>query len=229
MGTRVQTRPGALQAEKCADGRRRLLRDIRVDVSRNVDKSEIVTVPTCFVTDYSSLPWGTRWFMHWSRVDVAGVVHDYLYRCGAGVPSYTKAHADRIWRSVALSGDRRAWWHQAWLGWLALRLFGWSSFRRRDVWAYTDEPTASRMCTRPWTTWLAHIVVLMAVPLAVFALVIALPRIPGIWHWVAEAYRPLYELPWQSVVPPLLLLLFLLWILPDEGRNQVPMCENDTT
>lgn len=133
MGTRVQPRPGALQVEKRADGRRRLLREIRVDVSSNLDKSDIVTVPAGFVTDYSSLPWGTRWFMHWSRVDVAGVVHDYLYRCGEGVSGYTKARADAFWRRVALSGDRRAWCHQAWLGWLVLRLFGWCSFRRRDV------------------------------------------------------------------------------------------------
>ena len=219
MGTRVQSRPGALQAEKCADGRRRLLREIRVDVSRKVNKSEIITVPTDFVTDYSSLPWGTRWLMHWSRVDVAGVVHDYLYRCGAGVPSYTKAHADRIWRSVALSGDRRAWWHQAWLGWIALRLFGWRSFRRRDVRAYTDEPTASRKCPRRWTTRLAHILVLVALPLSVLALVLTLPRVPRIWHWLAEVYRVLRELSLQSALVPLLPLLVLLWILPSEERE----------
>ena len=58
MGTRVQARPGALQAEKCADGRRRLLREIRVDVSKKVNKSEIITVPTDFVTGLQFTPLG---------------------------------------------------------------------------------------------------------------------------------------------------------------------------
>ena len=218
MGTRVQSRPGALQAEKSADGRRRLLREIRVDVSRNVDGSRIVVVPACFVTDYSSLPWGTRWFMHWSRVDVAGVVHDYLYRCGEEVPGYTKAQADRFWRRVALSGDRRALWHQAWLGWLVLRLFGWCSFRRRDVWAYTDEPTASRKCPRTWTTWLAHVLVLVAVPLTVLGLVVILSKVRRIWDRIAEVYRLLCELPWQAALLVLLLLL-LLWVLPGKRKK----------
>ena len=147
MGTRVQTQPGALQVEKRADGRRRLLRAIGVNVHRNVGDEDIVPVPAGFVTDYSSLPWGTRWVMHWSRVDVAGVVHDYLYRCGEGVPDCTRARADRIWRRVARAGDRRAWWHQAWVGWGALGLFGWCSFRRRGVWAYTKKPTDAEKCT----------------------------------------------------------------------------------
>lgn len=220
MSTRVQSRPGALQAEKCADGRRQLLREIRVDVSRNVDKSRIVRVPAGFVTDYSSLPWGTRWFMHWSRVDVAGVVHDYLYRCGKEMPDeYTKADADRIWRRVALAGARRALCHQAWLGWLALRLFGWCFFLRRDVWAYTDEPTASRKCPRTWTTWLAHAIVLVAAPFTALILLLKLPKVFGIWYLITELYRRLHELPWAATVPPLLLLLILLWISPSKEKK----------
>ena len=220
MSTRVQSRPGALQAEKRTDGRRRLLREIRVDVSRNVDKSRIVRVPAGFVTDYSSLPWGTRWFMHWSRVDVAGVVHDYLYRCGAEESCcYTKAHADRIWRRVALAGSRRALCHQAWLGWLALRLFGWCSFHRLDVWAYTAEPTASRKCPRTWTTWLAHVLVLVAVPLTLLTLARTLPKIRAIWHWTIEIFGLLRDLPWQATALPLLLLLLLLWIPPGNGKR----------
>ena len=50
MGTRVQPDPGTLPAEKCADGRRRLLREIGIDVSRNVVKSRIVRVPAGVVT-----------------------------------------------------------------------------------------------------------------------------------------------------------------------------------
>lgn len=131
--TRVQHEPGALRVERLPDGRRQLVRDLRVDVSRDVDGNDIVEVPKDFVTDYSSLPWGTRWLVHWSRVDVAGVVHDYLYRCGGTMPdTYSKAQSDRIWRWIALSGDRRAWPYQAWIGWFALRLFGWWAFRKRN-------------------------------------------------------------------------------------------------
>ena len=222
MSSRVQPRPGALQVEKRTDGRRRLLREIRVDVSTNVDRSRIVCVPPDFVTDYSSLPWGTRWFMHWSRVDVAGVVHDYLYRCGADDSCcYTKAEADRIWRWVALAGNRRALLHQAWLGWLFLRLFGWCFFRRRDVWAYTDKPTASEKCQRTWTTRAAHFLVFLALSFAVLTLMLTLPKIRGISRWMADIYHALRELLWQPTVPLLLVFLLLLWILPGNGKTPV--------
>ena len=35
------------------------------------------TVRLPFTTDYSSLPWAKRWLVNWSRVDIAGVVHDH--------------------------------------------------------------------------------------------------------------------------------------------------------
>ena len=49
---------------------------------------DIVAVRKDLVTDYSSLPWGTRWRLHWSRVDVTGVV---VERSGmAGYATYTE-------------------------------------------------------------------------------------------------------------------------------------------
>ena len=79
MPTRVLADPGPLQVEKLPDGRRKLLRTLRVDVSPNGDRSEIVKVCKDFCMDYSSLPWGLRWLVNWDRVDIAGVVHDHIY------------------------------------------------------------------------------------------------------------------------------------------------------
>ena len=74
-----------------------------------------------FVTDYSSLPWGTRWTMKWSKVDIAGVVHDKLYRD----PNYSRWTAERVWYRVAKSGDHSANRIQAVAGYFGLVLGGW--------------------------------------------------------------------------------------------------------
>ena len=110
-----------LQAERTLDGRRRLLRDLVVEVD-----GETITVPEGFVTDYSSVPQAFAWLVRWSRVDVAGVVHDYLYRVG-GV---TRKEADLIWRKVAKAGDHSANRVQAWLGWAGLRIGAGRIWRR---------------------------------------------------------------------------------------------------
>ena len=57
-------------------------------------------------------------------MDVAGVVHDYLYRHPKNT---TRAEDDRIWWLLARSGKWRADPVQAALCWLALRGFGWTS------------------------------------------------------------------------------------------------------
>lgn len=110
--------PGRLQIERLSSGRRQLLRELQYAVDNTV-----VTVPVGFVTDYSSIPFGFRWIMRWNRVDVAGVVHDYLYRN----PIYPRLKADWIWFKVARGGrgPARAWPHQAAAGLIALVLFGW--------------------------------------------------------------------------------------------------------
>lgn len=224
----VQSGPGAFRVERCSDGRRRLLRKLRVDVEADSAKTDIVRVPKGFVTDYSSLPWGTRWLVHWSRVDVAGVVHDYLYRCGKDVPdSYTNAEADAIWRRVAVFGDRRAYCHQALLGWIGLRLFGWWSFRRLDEWAYTDRPTSSRHCARKWTTRRARMLVPVAVALGVPSLVgVLMPLFRAICKWTVESCSaPSFPLRLLFLLL-LLFVLVLLWTLP--GERNVKVQRNDS-
>ena len=83
-----------------------------------------IIVPAGFVTDFSSVPRAFAWFVDFRKVDLAGVVHDYLYRY-ALLP---RSHADRIWRILAGAGLDRALFHQRWIGWLALRVGGWAAW-----------------------------------------------------------------------------------------------------
>ncbi|GMR20396.1 MAG: hypothetical protein BMS9Abin36_0991 [Gammaproteobacteria bacterium] len=113
-----------LQTERLRDGRRLLLRDLVVEVEETP-----ITVPLNTKTDYSTIPWFGRILVRWSKVDIAGVVHDWLYQTHTG----TRAHADRVWRIVALSGEHHANHFQAWLGWFFLRVFGcwaWERYRK---------------------------------------------------------------------------------------------------
>ena len=126
MADRARLDSGPLQTERLPSGRRRLLRDLVVRVD-----DEPITVPLDTITDFSSIPWIARMLVRWSRVDIAGVVHDWLYQ--EGVES--RKRADEIWRIVAMAGSHRANAFQAWTGWLGLRLFGWwawASHRGRD-------------------------------------------------------------------------------------------------
>lgn len=125
----IETRlvSGPLQTERMGNGRRKLLRDLVVQVG-----DERIRVPRGVDTDYSSIPWFGRMLVRWSRVDVAGVVHDWLYQTGFA----TRAHADDLWRLVAIAGEHRANGFQAWTGWLGLRLAGWYAWdqhRRSDA------------------------------------------------------------------------------------------------
>ena len=72
--------------------------------------------------DYSSLPWGLRWLVNWDRVDIAGVVHDYLYRKATNFTYRSRWEADLAWFRLALSGEHRANWLQAALGLAGLYL-----------------------------------------------------------------------------------------------------------
>lgn len=107
---------GPLQTERMENGRRRLLRELVVQVA-----DDRITVPSGTETDFSSIPWFGRILVRWSRVDVAGVVHDWLYQTG----TTTRSHADDIWRLVAIAGGHRANAFQAWTAWLGLRVGGW--------------------------------------------------------------------------------------------------------
>ena len=106
-----------LQTERLSDGRRELSRSLRIKVPGCGDEIEI---PKGFDTDYSSIPSFLHWIVRWSKVDVAGVVHDWLYRRG----DLPRSEADRIWRLVAFSGEHSASGLQAWTCWLGLWLFG---------------------------------------------------------------------------------------------------------
>ena len=124
--SRVQG-PGPLQIER-VDKRfgRKLLRELVVKVE--VAGGATVKVPKGTCTNYSTQPPGTRWIVHWSKIDVAGVVHDYLYSPAGrqNGPSSSRKEDDDIWWQLATSGGWSANAVQAWLGWLALRGCGWA-------------------------------------------------------------------------------------------------------
>jgi hypothetical protein len=122
------------------DGRRRLLRAFDVDLGERVMEdasydgvsasrsgTTVISVPEGFDTDFSSIPALGRWFMgRWDRHDIAGVIHDYLYRIG--VP---RRAADRAWRIVAEAGTRNVGAVRGFLGWAGLRIGGWVAYRKR--------------------------------------------------------------------------------------------------
>ncbi|NNE20939.1 MAG: DUF1353 domain-containing protein [Myxococcales bacterium] len=121
-----------LRTERLANGNRELL----ADLTRQSCGVNIV-VPKGFETDFSSIPFWARFVVRWSRVDVAGVVHDWCYHTGIrdefGKPS--RSLSDDIWRHIAERGDSQANPLQAWVCWAGLRLGGWMAWnkhRRRD-------------------------------------------------------------------------------------------------
>jgi hypothetical protein len=94
--------PGALQVERLPDGRRRLLRDLNLRLG-----GEEISIPAGFDTDYSSWP---RFLPgpNYSKIDVAGIVHDFIFRYGwLGVEGRDVSYieANRIWYEIAKSGD----------------------------------------------------------------------------------------------------------------------------
>jgi hypothetical protein len=118
----ARMKSGPMRTERQSDGRRRLLRDLDVEV-----EATTYTIPEDTITDFSSIPWFGRILVRWSRVDIAGVVHDYLYE----EQTVTRAAADRVWRVVAMAGERHANAFQAWVGWMALRIGGWIAWNKR--------------------------------------------------------------------------------------------------
>jgi hypothetical protein len=122
-----------LRTERLADGKRELLSELRRESC-----GATIVVPDGFQTDYSSIPFWARFVVRWSRVDVAGVVHDWCYHVGlqdeSGRPS--RALSDRIWRDIARRGQSRANALQAWVCWTGLWLGGWCAWnksRARDA------------------------------------------------------------------------------------------------
>lgn len=101
-------------------GLRILDRDFKIIVD-----DEMITIPKGFDTDYSSYPFFSRMIVRFDRVDVAGVVHDWLYR-RQGV---SRREADRIWRLIAMHGDKSANLFQGWISWAGLRVGGWIAWK----------------------------------------------------------------------------------------------------
>ena len=119
---------GNLRTERLPNGKRTLLRALTVRLGG--EGGEDITVPAGTETDFSSIPWFGRILVRWSRVDIAGVVHDYLY----AEQSKSRREADRIWRDVAIAGEHSANWVQVTIGYLALRISGWISWaRKREI------------------------------------------------------------------------------------------------
>lgn len=130
MTTAELTSP-PLRVDRLSSGQRQLVRDLVIDLHVDLDLGDdkfsgftrsdagttVVTVPMCFVTDFSSIPNLARPVFPFDRVDLAGCCHDLAYR--VGVPRDT---ADRIWMIVATSGDRNVGRIRGRLGWLGLRI-----------------------------------------------------------------------------------------------------------
>ena len=111
-----------------SDGRRILCRDLKIKIPFDRESLEI-NVKHGFDTDYSSIPTLLHCIVRWSRVDIAGVVHDWLYRTGQ-IP---RNDADRIWRMVAITGEHCANRFQAWICWVGIRLFSIRSWKKYRV------------------------------------------------------------------------------------------------
>ena len=118
----IHLKSGPLQTERRSDGRRGLLRDFAIVV-----EGKAYTVPEKTITDYSTIPWFGRFLVRWSKVDIAGVIHDWLYQTGC---TLSRSRADRVWRIVAMAGEHHANWIQAWIGWASLRVGGWIAWNR---------------------------------------------------------------------------------------------------
>ena len=105
--TKVQTPPGPLQTERLSSGNRKLIRDLVV----KLDGGPKITVPKGFEMDFSSIPWFARWFVDWAKVDIAGVVHDFLYWCPKHAQKLgitTRRRADDVWWEAG-----GGWWRTA--------------------------------------------------------------------------------------------------------------------
>ena len=110
-----------LSTTRLSDGHRQLNRVYQLEIDDIRYK-----IKEGFVTDFSSYPWYARLIVRFSKVDIAGVIHDWLYCKG----EISRAEADEIWRQVARAGESHANALQAWLSWVGLRIGGWISWNK---------------------------------------------------------------------------------------------------
>ncbi len=118
-----------LRTERLPCGKRKLLCDLKVELNQiqvNRTFSGLITVNSGFVTDFSSIPTLCHWIVRWSKVDIAGVVHDWLYAKGC----LTRTQSDEIWRIIAVSGQHCASDVQAYICWIGLRILGGFAWRK---------------------------------------------------------------------------------------------------
>jgi hypothetical protein len=87
----------------------------------------VIQVPAGLVYDGASIPWWAhRIAGAKERYEVAGVLHDALYRWQA-----PREPADRVFWIVARSGAESVGPARGWLTWAALRAAGWVAYRAR--------------------------------------------------------------------------------------------------
>jgi len=105
------------------NGMRKLLKEFRILVD-----GVLIVVPKDFETDLSSYPGITRAIVRFDRVDIAGILHDWLYKTGIK----TRAWGDSVWRKIAMVGKHGANKVQGWVSWAGLRAFGWLPYRKYE-------------------------------------------------------------------------------------------------
>ena len=118
-----------LQTERLQNGQRRLLRDLKLDLTDIIGFH--LVVPKGTETDFSSIPQMFAGIVRWSKVDIAGVGHDYLYQTGI----LDRKICDKAWWALARSGKHRANRFQAWTCYRSLRIGGWHAWnywRKKD-------------------------------------------------------------------------------------------------
>lgn len=98
-----------------------------------------IVVPNGFITDFASIPWGIRAFVHVFEEHMRGaVIHDWLYYNG----TVTRKQADQtfyhVMRSTGVS------WHRARAMFSGVRVGGWAAWnnhRKRERDAVDDSAT----------------------------------------------------------------------------------------
>ena len=115
---------GPMQTERLSNGERRLLRDLTISTDRGQ-----FTVPAGFESNFSSIPQIFAWIVRWSKVDYAGVIHDFGYI----EQTMDRETADWLWYQTAISGEHRANKLQAFICWSALRIFSGPFWDRRSA------------------------------------------------------------------------------------------------